>query len=215
MISLNKLTDIINNKYPLTCCDSSAYDGTKIKGITFDIKAYHATGLGHISTMSAKGLFGLMKMDTLIVSPIDLDLPIFSYDRFVVMGKDTLIIEGYDTMVESTNFDSLMKIKEHYSTLPSRDPGQHWYDDIKLNESISFKGKKEFSQTFDQLTEEYIRTFVDLDAPVVKDYASKKDKSLLYINGLLENGGPSTDIFSKAIGKERTADLFHTVLFGI
>ncbi len=149
MISLNRLTDIINNKYPLTYCDSAAYDNIKIKGITFDIKSYNATGLGHVSTMHATGLFGLMKMDTLIVSPIDIDLPILSYDRFMVMGNDTLIIEGYDTMVDSTNLDSLMKIKEHYSTLPHRNPGQHWYDDIKLNESISFKGKKEFSQTFE------------------------------------------------------------------
>ena len=48
--------------------------------MTFTIKAYKAEGLGHVSVMRAKGFFGLMKMDTLIVNPTYVDLPLYSYN---------------------------------------------------------------------------------------------------------------------------------------
>ena len=52
----------------------------------FFVKAYRADGLGHVSVMRAKGFFGLMKMDTLIIVPKEKDLPLYSYDRIYAMG---------------------------------------------------------------------------------------------------------------------------------
>ena len=49
----------------------------------------------------------------------------------------------------------------------------------------------------------------------LKAQNAKTEKALFYINGLLENGGPSTDVFVKGIGKERTTELFHNILFGM
>ena len=43
--------------------------------------------------------------------------------------------------------------------------------------------------------------------------ADKRKKADAYINGLLEHGGPSTDVFVKHLGKEKTEKLFHEVLF--
>ena len=40
------------------------------------------------------------------------------------------------------------------------------------------------------------------------------EKVSVYVNGLLSHGGPSTDVFRKAIGEAKTAELFHRVLFG-
>ena len=39
------------------------------------------------------------KMLQLIVDPKEVDLPLYSYDRILAMGVDTLIIEMYDTIV--------------------------------------------------------------------------------------------------------------------
>jgi hypothetical protein len=38
-------------------------------------------------------------------------------------------------------------------------------------------------------------------------------KASLYVEGLLKNGGPSTDVFKKALGVEKTAELFRKILF--
>lgn len=215
MVDLNTLLDIVKSKYQLIPIDTSAYENLKVSGMRFDIKAFKAHGLGHVSLMSASGFFGLMKMDTLIINPSEIDLPLYSYDRIYAMGNDTLITELYDTMVAKNSFESLDVLIDKYQHLPQRDPGKHWYDDIKLPQSISFKGKKIVTEAFDELSRLYLQCFLETAGAPVLDANAKKEKALFYINGLLENGGPSTDVFVKGIGKERTTELFHNILFGM
>ena len=45
------------------------------------------------------------------------------------------------------------------------------------------------------------------------DAAPKREKASVYVEGLLKHGGPSTDVFKKGIGEEKTAELFRKVLF--
>lgn len=50
-------------------------------------------------------------------------------------------------------------------------------------------------------------------AEKVTDRAAKQEKTRCYVNGLLEKGGPSTDAFIKAIGRDKTTELFTNYLF--
>lgn len=213
-----ELFEIIQKKCELEPINTQGFDNLKIQGMKFDIKAYRAKGLGHISFMNAKGLFGLMQMDTIIVTPLEKDLPLFSYDRIKAFGTDTLIGELFDTVVNLESLDvvdELETLTAGYRDLPRRNPGKHWYDDIKLSGGMSYKGKKKISGAFDKLSKEYVMTFFNLPDIPVTDVAVKKQKTLNYVNDLLENGGPSTNVFINAIGKERTKKLFYQVLFGV
>lgn len=208
-----KLLTLIGKRFPLTEKDVGGFQTLKAKGMTFAVRAYEAKGLGHVSVMQAKGFFGLMKMDTLIVNPTELDLPLLSYDRILAMGNDTLIVELYDTTVEPLDLTALNAVKTKYQNLPERDPGTHWYDAIRLPESISKKGKKIGAQ-FDAYVSEYMKAYLSLPAKPVTDPEKKREKTNAYVEGLLQNGGPSTDVFKKALGEEKTAELFRKVLFG-
>lgn len=212
---VNKIINIINEKYPLTALDVKEFAKVKAKGMTFTIKAYNAQGLGHISIMSAKGFFGLMKMDTIIINPKDIDLPLYSYDRIYAMNNDILITELYNTLSEKLDLSILDNTISKYSNLQDRDPGKHWYDDIKLKQSISKKSKKKDSTSFDNLTIEYLTNYLSLPANKTNDLDKKVLLTKNYVNGLLENGGPSTDVFLKKLGKEKTELLFNNILFGI
>ena len=208
-----QLLTLIGERFPLTEKDVGGFQTLKANGMRFTVRAYEANGLGHVSVMQAKGFFGLMKMDTLIVNPTTLDLPLLSYDRILAMGNDTLIAELYDTTVEDCPMDMLQTVNETYKDLPERDPGTHWYDGIKLKESISKKGKK-LTDRFNAYTEAYAKAYLSLPAKPVTDPEKKREKTNAYVDGLLKNGGPSTDVFKKALGAEKTAELFRTVLFG-
>ena len=186
----------------------------KVSGMTFHIRSFTAPGLGHVSEMTASGFFGLMKMDTLIITPTDVDMPIFSYDRVLAMGNDTLIFELYDTLLDRTDLSALDMVKKSAAHLPDHDLGSHWYDSIKLPQSLSKKGKKKDSAAFDQAASDYFDAYLRAAQSAVACAAEpKRQKASIYVEGLLSNGGPSTDVFKKGIGEEKTTKLFRTTLF--
>lgn len=209
---IENLLALINSKYPLQALDAGEYSKMKVSGMNFSISAYQAQGLGHVSTMSAKGFFGMMKMDTLIIVPDKKDLPLYSYDWIVAMGKGKLYNELYNTVVGSFDASALDEIKKQFTGLTDFDPGKHWYDNIKLSQSL-FKTSKDLA-SLDKAATEFFKTFLDIKAEDTTDVALKHQKSAAYVSGLLNNGGPSTDVFLKKFGKEKTSELFEKVLFG-
>ncbi len=212
---IQKFLNIIKEQFQLNEIEIGEYQKLKAKGMTFSIRQFYASGLGNVSVMSASGFFGLMKMDTFIVNPTEIDLPLFSYGRIYAMGNDTLILELYNTLLGEYNLNNINNIKNNYAHLPEHDLGKHWYDSIKFKESISKKGKKIHTQQFDKLTEEYFKAYISGTSQISKcDSFEKKEKASIYVNGLLTNGGPSTDIFKKQFGNEKTAYLFKKILFG-
>lgn len=212
---IQKMLRTITAKNHLNAITIGEYSKMKVGVMNFQIWAFHAEGLGHVSAMQASGMFGLMKMDTLIINPTEKDMPLFSYDRVHAMGNDTLIYELYDTILEKADLNRVEDVKEKYRHLPDHDLGEHWYDSIKLAISLSKKGKKVHSAAFDACAMEYLEAYLEDAAEA--DYcepAGKKEKASVYVEGLLANGGPSTDVFKKGIGGEKTADLFRNILFG-
>ena len=209
-----RILDLIKEKYPLSPIDAGDMATLKASGMSFSVEAYKAEGLGHVSVMRAKGFFGLMKMDTLIINPTEIDLPLYSYDRILAMGNDTLIVELYDTLVGDYSEDGMTSVKEKFASLPERDPGVHWYDSIKLPSSISKKGKK-ISPRLDEMTLEHFKAYLASSSTPVTECETKKDMAAVYVGGLLEKGGPSTDVFKKELGVEKTTKLFSEILFGI
>ena len=211
----DRLLSMIGERFPLSPIDAGDLSTLKASGMKFEVSAFRAEGLGHVSVMRAKGFFGLMKMDTLMIVPEDVDLPLYSYDRIYAMGNDTLIVELYDTMTEPAALTPLGAVKEKFSHLSERDPGEHWYDGIKLPESISKKGKKKATPELDELTLEHFAAYLNSPVAPVSDKEKKAELSRGYVLGLLEHGGPSTDVFKKTLGEEKTERLFRHVLFGI
>ena len=212
---IQKMLRAITAQYHLNAITTGEYGKMKVSGMNFDIWAFHAEGLGHVSAMTAKGFFGLMKMDTLIINPTEKDMPLFSYDRVHAMGNDTLIYELYDTILEKADLNRVEDVKTKYRHLPDHELGAHWYDSIKLAISLAKKGKKVNTAAFDACAMEYLEAFL-ADAAEA-DYcepAPKKDKASVYVEGLLTNGGPSTDVFKKSLGLDKTAVLFRNILFG-
>lgn len=214
----DKILELVKKHHNLNEKSVGEFKTFKANGMKFICSAYNAEGLGHVSVMRAKGFFGLMKMDTLVIAPIDTDLPLLSYDRIYAMGNDTLILELYDTMgEEKTDCSPLAGVKARYASLPDRDDAKaneaHWYDSIRLPETLAKKGKKKDSAEFDKLTLDYTEAFLKLDGkPCEKN--EKIRRTDVYVDGLLNQGGPATDVFKKQFGYVKTSDILKIVLFG-
>ncbi|MBR7121860.1 MAG: hypothetical protein IKC95_00155 [Oscillospiraceae bacterium] len=67
---------------------------------------------------------------------------------------------------------------------------------------------------FDATAAHYLAQYLQiaLDAPTC-EAKPKQEKASVYVEGLLTHVGPSTDVFKKGIGGEKTAELFRKILF--
>ena len=204
---------IIDEKYKLTEVDTKEYTSLKVKGMSFTIKAYDAEGLGRVSLMDAKGFFGLMKMESLIVDPFYKDLPLYSSERISAMGKNTLIVEMYDTLLGEFDSSKMKETVGKYAALPDKEQSENWYDDIKLSPAVYKQGKK-MTEEYDAFCKDILSAYINIDAGEVEDPEEKKKKASVYVEGLLQKGGISTDIFKKELGQEATEKLFRKYLFG-
>ena len=122
----NALRNVVKQQFSLEEKEVGEFKKLKVSGMNFEIQQFYAKDLGNVSIMSAKGFFGLMKMDTFIINPVEKDLPLFSYDRIHAMGNDTLIIELYDTIIDECNLEKVAGVKQQYSGLAEHDLGTHW-----------------------------------------------------------------------------------------
>ena len=186
---MEHMLSAIGKNFPMAELSCGEYAQMKVSGMKFSIRQFHAEGLGHVSAMVASGFFGLMKMDT-------------------------LIFELYDTLLGNTDLSGLDAVKQQYQALPEHDLGSHWYDPIKLPQSLSKKGKKVHTTAFHAAAKNYMAAYLEAaKAASSCDADAKREKASVYVEGLLTNGGPSTDVFKKGIGDEKTAQLFRKVLF--
>jgi len=210
----DRMLEVIAKSFPLTELSCGEYETMKVKGMTFRVRRFEAEGLGNVSCMVASGFFGLMKMDTLIITPTQVDMPLFSYDRVHAMGNDTLIFELYDTLLGQTDLSALEQVKKDAAYLPDHDVGAHWYDAIKLPISLAKKGKKAHTPGFDATVIHYLAKYLQTaKTAAVCEAVPKREKAGVYVEGLLKNGGPSTDVFKKGIGEEKTVQLLRKILF--
>ena len=83
-----------------------------------------------------------------------------------------------------------------------------------MKKSLSKKGKKAQTPSFDFLIRDYLAAWLQTETEPLTDRETKEKKTSIYVEGLLSNGGPSTDVFLKAFGREKTEKLFRKILFG-
>lgn len=211
---------IAKKYFNISECDVPAeFKTMKNAKMNTSIEQYYIDGLGNITFQHAKAMFGLMKMEMMTITPIERDIPLFSYDVVEALGNYTLIIEIYDVMLDKSDKIeiALEDIKKDYSDLPDDDRGEHWYDNIKMASSVSKKGKKKLLDArCDELYSRYLEAYFSLSKEMneVANKEAKRAASDAYVQGLLDNGGPSTDVFVEMLGKEKTTEYFKKYIFG-
>ncbi len=215
---INQLLEIIRDFYDLEEIDTNAYKNAELNGIPLKIKSFNAINLGSVSVLSSNS--NVMNLDTLVINPFNKDLHLFSYDRIKAFQTDTLLIELYDTLLDKNMNQevdaSLNEIKMKYQEINELESKTNWYDSIRLDASIAKKVDQNKSIILDELSLEYLKEYLTISKNL--DYCNeelKKEKAKEYTDGLLENGGPSTDAFIQAKGKEYTEKLYREVLFRV
>ena len=192
----------------------------RVGPMTFVLEQWKVEGVGNLSVMAGSALLGLMRMDTVILTPLDRDAPLFSYDRIRVPGADTMLMELYDTQVEGTgcleeSLAALEELKDSLGDIGDYSQGARWYDAIRLPQSLAKKGRG-VSERLDAAALKAAGLYSALLGQAPRcGRGEKTEKTLDYVRGLLTHGGASTDLFVKKLGQSRTEYIFRHILFGV
>ncbi len=213
------ITDALKKNRTLRREDLGADACLSKKGMTFTTEAYAVEGVGHLCIMNMKAMLGMMKMETVVLSTLERDMPLFNLDWVGVFGKQTQIAELYDTQLApfpQEAQDRLTEIKKRYADLQDYSSGKvHWYDSVLYPCSCSKTGKK-VSDRLSSMAEEYVAAFTGLLAAAPAcDRAEKEAKVRAYAERLVAEGGPAVDQVTKLFGRETASRLILQHMYGL
>ena len=154
-----------------------------------------------------------------MLSPFQRDLPLINLDWVGVMGKETQIVELYDTQLSPCPAETL----EAFQRIQDRDrdlqdyvsPGEHWYDAILYPCSYHKTGKG-VSGRLAEAALAYIRCYAEqLETAPACDCEEKKAKIRCFAETLAATGGPAVDQVTKLFGKETADRLILRHMYGV
>ncbi len=175
------------------------------KGTTLRTECYN-TGAGHLCFLSMKAMLGLMKMETVVFTPYDKDVPLINLDMVHFLKKETAIAELYDIQINpypDSALDEYGRIKLDDSDLTDQvSKGTHWYDDILYPCSYHKTGKGITSRLLTasrKYAESYVRQLGEAECC---DPSVKSEKVRDFADKLYASGGPAVDQIVKLFGPE-------------
>ena len=189
-------------------------------GMTFTTKSYEVSGMGHFCIMRMKAFGGIMKMETVIVAPDCMDAPLMNVDWVSAFGKETLIVEFYDTQLSpwpDPLQEEFRKIAEKDADIADRENEPHWYDRIRYSCSYNKSGKG-LTERFNQTAQAYIGLFSAQLSEVPRcdgdDRKEKRAKIERFANDLYGNGGMAVNRITKLFGKETAKRVIVQHMYG-
>lgn len=189
------------------------------KGFHFYPECYEIKGLGHLCILKMKGMLGLMKMESIVLSITSKDVPLFNIDYVKAMGKETNIIELYNTNLEPYSEELLNKFasfKSHDNDLEEYVANErHWYDDLLYSCSYHKTGKK-LTTRFSDVNSKYLDEFINqVNNMPVCDLIDKELKVEEFANKLYQEGGSAVNMFKKLFGDEVAKKMVVTYMYGM
>ena len=187
-------------------------------GMVFGTEAWEIPGLGHLCIMRMKAFFGLMKMETAVLAVSGKDLPLLNLDWVRAFGRETQIVELYDTQLtpypeeKLAAFDAL-RLRD--ADLPEPESKPHWYDAI-LYPCSYHKAGKGLSDRLSAAARDYFETFLRqlAEAPAC-DAGAKAEKVKSFAERLFAEGGPAVDQVTKLFGPETAKRLILRHMYGV
>ena len=186
-------------------------------GMVFETEVYEIAELGHFCILRMNAFLGLMKMETAVLAVSGKDVPLINLDWVRVMGRETQIVELYDTQLAPwpdaarSEFDAL---RRRDGDLPDTVTSAHWYDAILYPCSYHKVGRK-ISDRLRAAARDYTALYLRqlADAPVC-DSAAKQEKTRAFAARLFAEGGPAVDQVTKLFGAEIAKRLILRHMYG-
>lgn len=213
---IRKMLEEIQKVYRCEKVNIGVFDTVKAEGSKFHIEAYDAKDLGRVTIVEMTGFLKLWKAQSMFVTPLDKDAPIFYCHRHGRKGNDVLKIEIINTWLKRSTLEELDAVKEKYSNVPDAEDKEEWYEDLKLPQTVLKRVKKEEAAQLDEFAEEYFKAYMrEVEKSKECERSQKVQKVEKLAKGLSENSGMAiVQFFLAYYDHNVAAKLCKDVLFG-
>ena len=188
-------------------------------GFTFLTEVYEVEGVGHLCVMEMRALLGLMKMETVVLACTEKDLPLLNLDWVSAFGKETQLVELYDTQLApwpQAAQDAFAQIGAKDADLADYASGQaRWYDAILYPCSYRKTGKGVSARLAAAASACWDAFDALLAAAPACDAEAKAAKVRAFAERLLAEGGPAVDQVTKLFGAETARRLVLGHMYGV
>lgn len=213
--------DILAANYQLKELDVGEFAQLTIQNMAYTIKQYEIVGVGNLLVMDSKDSPAL-QMVSFVITPYYKNLPLFSTDYLYIQQKRSFLIEYYDLVKEKDRLylsyiDKFRAVKAKHTALPDMELKKCWYDSMRSVCTAKNTSPMQDEEIFSLFTEN-LKLFIEMEQayePLSEiDRQTKWRITQDYIDGLVDTGGVSTDVFKAVLGPEKTKDFFNQVFFG-
>lgn len=216
---LNSVLTALRRHYTLSQEDLGQDAHLSKKGFTFETQSWEIQGAGHLCVMQMRAFFGLMRMETAVIAPTNVDAPLFNMDWVGAFGNETSIAELYNTQLREWPHECTEAL-EHvcglYDDLPNAPSGDaRWYDDL-LYPCSFHKGGRGQTERMSCAAQDYLLVYTELLAASLPcDAAEKSAKVRTFAQRLFAEGGPAVDMVTKLFGKQTAERLILRHMYGV
>lgn len=213
------MLELLSRSYPVRKVDVGTDARLKKGAFVFDTEVHKVGDLGHLCSLRMKAMLGLMRMETVVFAVSGRDVPLLNLDWVKAAGKETQIVELYDTQLQPCPEENLAA----YQRLLERDAelqdyvsgGAHWYDGL-LYPCSYHKTGKDVGDRLARAAQDYAAEYLkQLAAAPDCDAAAKMAKIRAFAESLLANGGPAVDQVTKLFGRETAERLILRHMYGV
>ncbi|CDM68918.1 hypothetical protein CM240_1760 [Clostridium bornimense] len=218
---INRGMDLLTSKYNLKEIETGKFANIQIQDIIYNIKQYNINGVGNLLVMDSKDSAKL-QMVSFVITPYYKLLPLFSTDYIYMQEKRSFLIEYYDLVPEKDEvYLSYMNrfrcLKAEHNKLEDMILKKCWYDSLKpvCTAKNTDKSKDlEISSMFVDNLNLFIEMEINSKLLTIEERKLKWEITQKYTDGLVDNGGVSTNVFKAIMGSEVTKEFFNKVFFG-
>ena len=209
----------LGRTYALKQEDLGADARMSAKGMTFETESWEIPEAGHLCIMRMNAFLGLMRMETAVIAPTSVDVPLFNLDWVNAFGNETQIAELYDTQIQpwpDECHEAFEFARAQYADLPDAPAGEaHWYDDILYPCSFHKKGRG-LTERMSRAAQDYLTIYAELLAAAPAcDSTEKAAKVQSFAEKLFEAGGPAVDQVTKLFGEQTAKRLILQHMYGV
>lgn len=211
----------LQENYTVTPLDAGEYEEIKLYGIMkFKVDQYDIEDLGNLSVMRVN--MGVMQMSSIVITPKDKNLPLFTADYIYLLTNRKAYIEFYDLVKEKDDtyqqlLTKLSDIQKSYDYLDNLEVSPAWYEHlltVATYKACGMSADADLEKMVSDNLTAYMQHDKTLPLLTEEEKQEKHTITVNYTDGLIANGGISTDVFKNALGAEETKKFFDATFFG-